>query len=97
LHGEFIQKGYIHLEGKGCPECGKRKRHHIKRNDTIKRFVDFHGKDTYSYDLVPSDIRQTSRIPIICSTPLLSSLIITGPPEGAGGNGFRRRGRLIRT
>jgi ssDNA-binding Zn-finger/Zn-ribbon topoisomerase 1 len=66
LHGEFKQKGYAHLEGKGCPECGKRKRHHIKRDDTIKRFVDFHGKNTYNYDLVPSDIRQASSISIIC-------------------------------
>lgn len=33
IHGEFKQMPYCHLNGQGCPECGKIKRNDNNRND----------------------------------------------------------------
>jgi len=66
VHGEFKQKGYQHLEGGGCPKCSRFKRHHLDRNVYLQRFYDFHGKETYCYDLLPDKLRNSTIIAIIC-------------------------------
>jgi ssDNA-binding Zn-finger/Zn-ribbon topoisomerase 1 len=66
VHGEFKQKGYRHLEGQGCPECGRLKRRHLSRDTIFQRFYDYHGQGTYGYELLPDDLRNTTVIPIIC-------------------------------
>ena len=50
IHGVFIQKGFNHINGKGCPKCGQ-----IKRRKPVKEhgINDFDGsaKKEYSYRL----------------------------------------------
>lgn len=45
-HGEFIQKGYVHIGGGGCQKCGYKYRHmptKLSHNDFIKRAQSIHG------------------------------------------------------
>lgn len=54
IHGEFIQNAHDHLEGCGCPKCGRIKIASDLRLDTkefIKRAKDVHG-DKYDYSKV---------------------------------------------
>lgn len=50
-HGDFWQQPYSHLNGKGCPVCGKEKNDNSKRlsqDVVIERMVAVHG-DFYDY------------------------------------------------
>jgi len=46
IHGKFNQIGNNHLNGKGCPECGKEKAIKISRNRTIntEKFIEKSNK-----------------------------------------------------
>ena len=51
IHGEFEQKPYVHLAGKGCPKCGEISKAK-KKTLTTKKFISkakkVHG-DKYDY------------------------------------------------
>lgn len=51
LHGPFLQKANSHLQGTGCPACGKIKAHKIRKTtaDFIKEAQIVHG-NTYDYN-----------------------------------------------
>ena len=50
IHGIFVQKGFNHINGQGCPKCGQIKRRHPVKG---KGTNDFEGsaKQEYSYRL----------------------------------------------
>jgi hypothetical protein len=51
-HGKFLQTPNNHLQGKGCPKCGRDSCGILLRLDTetfIKKAEEVHGKSTYSY------------------------------------------------
>lgn len=52
IHGDFEQTPTCHLQGQGCPECGKLQKansHRTKWEDLLKRFRKIHG-DTFEYE-----------------------------------------------
>lgn len=54
VHGSFYQKASSHLEGNGCPQCGIKRTHELRRNTTeafIRKAKLVHG-DKYCYDSV---------------------------------------------
>ena len=67
-HGEFIQSVNSHLLRSGCPICGKHK--NVKnrskgRNYFINKAVHVH-QNKYDYSLVPTEIKATDKVNIIC-------------------------------
>lgn len=68
-HGEFTQDPSNHLQGTGCPKCGKEAMAIIRANgvdDFIKRSKEIHG-DKYDYSLVEYTNNKT-KVKIICGT-----------------------------
>ena len=54
IHGDFEQIANVHINGRGCPECGKIKMgtaHKLTREQFIKRASDIHN-NKYDYSLV---------------------------------------------
>jgi hypothetical protein len=66
-HGEFVQIANNHINGMGCPKCGKEiaaKKRIISRSTWIERFRKAHGK---KYDYSKSEIiNSKTNIKIIC-------------------------------
>lgn len=66
-HGEFWQTPYCHIQGQGCPQCGKIRRRKNKTY-TTEEFIDkakqIHG-DKYDYSLVKYE-RSNKKVCIIC-------------------------------
>jgi superfamily II DNA or RNA helicase len=64
-HGLFIQGAGSHLNGAGCPECGKKSfRINIRNKFDIKYFTDVHG-NRYDYSLVEYK-KNSTPVKIIC-------------------------------
>lgn len=66
---EFRQDVYHHLNGQGCPDCGKETRGdkgRLKREDFIKNAIKIHG-NKYTYEKVEY-YKNTEKIIIICPT-----------------------------
>ena len=66
-HGEFEQTPAIHLQGRGCPECGLDSRSKLRRysiNSFIKKAKEIHG-DKYNYSKVDYKSNRT-KVTIIC-------------------------------
>lgn len=67
-HGSFWQRPYRHYgEGRGCPDCGKKKRaisHALSTSDFINKAILLHG-EIYDYSLVIYK-RSDERVKIIC-------------------------------
>lgn len=63
-HGEFWQKPYNHLKGKGCQKCVGRG---LTRDDVISKFKKIHG-DKYDYSQVDfgDKVKLTKKVCIIC-------------------------------
>ena len=69
IHGLFIQQIHHHKDGEGCPKCRivKVVKSVMKgREEWIRRFESVHGKGKYSYIKVPEDVKQSTKIEIIC-------------------------------
>jgi hypothetical protein len=65
IHGEFRQTIEHHMNGQGCPIC-KRIGDCLGRTEWIRRFESVHGRGKYDYSKVPEDVRQNTKIEIIC-------------------------------
>ena len=63
-HGEFVQIPNSHLNGKGCPICGKETSSKKRRLDFIKAAKLVHG-DKYDYSLV-NYVNGKTKVKIIC-------------------------------
>jgi rubrerythrin len=70
-HGEFMQTPYAHLQGQGCPICGKIKRNYKMQKtkggsieNFIKRAKEIHG-DKYDYSKVEYK-NMSTKVCIIC-------------------------------
>lgn len=66
-HGIFWQRAARHVEGKGCPGCGKEVARHKKRKETgefIQEAIKIHG-EKYDYSFVKYTTRSTN-VKIIC-------------------------------
>ena len=62
IHGEFWASPNTHLNGHGCPVCGKNKR--LTTDEFIKRAKEIHG-DKYDYSKVEY-VRMHDKVCIIC-------------------------------
>lgn len=62
IHGIFWQRAWSHLEGRGCPECGKAE--HTSVTEFVKRARKIHG-DKYDYSLVDFTSLK-NKVRIIC-------------------------------
>lgn len=71
VHGKFLQSMRNHLQGVGCPACGKINRSTNTRKSTsyfIEKAIKVHG-NKYDYSLVtPHDNSSTDTVTIVCST-----------------------------
>lgn len=84
IHGDYYQKPTNHLNGQGCPVCGREKRGHIRNerwlDGLVDRFREVHG-DRYDYSNV-SATDSVSPIDVIChdhgSFPVRPSNHLTG-------------------
>lgn len=69
VHGDFWQAPYNHLEGGGCPECGKLSRAKSRMNGSdsvLRRFREVHG---YKYDYSKMMYKGGhTKVEIICPT-----------------------------
>jgi predicted RNA-binding Zn-ribbon protein involved in translation (DUF1610 family) len=68
-HGIFYQAIYRHMEGQGCPKCGRiivRESHILRREVWIERFEKFHGKGKYNYSKLPQNPKADAEFPIYC-------------------------------
>lgn len=69
IHGIFKQRVCEHLEGCGCPQCGKQNRADKRRSspdEIINSFIKVHG-DCYDYSMIPEYyINFSTKVPIIC-------------------------------
>lgn len=69
IHGEFLQKPNTHLNGAGCPDCGRiscHENHKIDFDDWLEEAISVHGT-TYDYCKVNATWDGvTSDIEIIC-------------------------------
>lgn len=66
-HGEFPQEPIVHVNGHGCPDCGRDKaalQRRLSQDDVLDRFREVHG-DTYDYSLVEYIVSQDN-VTIIC-------------------------------
>ena len=62
VHGEFEQTSSLHLQGKGCPDCGGSKK--LTTEEFIKRSKEIHGS---RYDYSKVDYKNNStKVTIIC-------------------------------
>jgi len=67
-HGEFEQNTRLHMEGNGCPECGKdRTNKRDTQEDFIRKAIGRHG-NRYNYDKVVYSNSKT-KVTIICPEP----------------------------
>lgn len=67
LHGEFIQKPEYHLEGEGCPKCGRIKANNsisYSKDEFVKKCSKIHN-NKYDYSLVKYN-RSSDIVTIIC-------------------------------
>lgn len=71
IHGDFIQKPQKHLQGHGCPICGKNRKieysvsnRSIYKNKFIEKAKELHG-DKYNYDNIVY-INKTTKIKLHC-------------------------------
>ncbi len=67
LHGEFIQKPEYHLEGEGCPKCGRIKANNsisYSQDEFVKKCSKIHN-NKYDYSLVKYN-RSSDIVTIIC-------------------------------
>lgn len=88
IHGIFEQKPPNHINGEGCPDCGKIKRAESKKNtleEFINRAKEIHG-DKYDYSEV-SLINMTTQIKIICKN---HGEFIQKPSDHLSGHGCRK-------
>jgi glutaredoxin len=68
-HGVFYQKISKHMQGQGCPECGRIRiiqSRFIKRELWIERFEKVHGKGKYDYSKLPQNPKANEEFPIYC-------------------------------
>jgi hypothetical protein len=68
-HGIFYQKIRNHMNGGGCPKCGRIKTtesHFISREVWIGRFEKLHGKGKYDYSKLPQNPKANTEFPIYC-------------------------------
>jgi hypothetical protein len=68
-HGVFHQKIFNHMNGQGCPKCGKiktRESHILRREVWIERFEKLHGKGKYDYTKLPQYPGANTEFPIYC-------------------------------
>lgn len=66
-HGEFLQEPIVHVNGHGCPDCGRDKaalQRRLSLDDVLDRFREVHG-ETYDYSLVEYIVSQDN-VTIIC-------------------------------
>ena len=66
-HGEFWQMPYSHLNGNGCPMCGKiklRKKFQLSTDKFIQKAKEIHG-DKYDYSKV-NYVNYKTKVEIIC-------------------------------
>ena len=66
-HGEFWQLPYAHLNGQGCPKCGKerlRKQFQLTKEEFIERAKEIHS-DKYDYNKV-NYVNYNTKVCIIC-------------------------------
>ena len=67
-HGEFYQSPNMHMNGQGCPQCGKEKSSK-SRSLTVEKFIQksikIHG-DKYDYSLITSINGNKDKVSIIC-------------------------------
>lgn len=70
VHGPFWQTPNMHMQGQGCPECGKNKSSQV-RSLTVEKFIEkakkIHG-DKYDYSLIKEINGNKDKVPIICPT-----------------------------
>ena len=67
FHGDFLQRAYDHLEGCGCPICGKKesiKKQTYTKDEFISSAISIHG-DRYDYSQVKY-INNHTKICIVC-------------------------------
>lgn len=66
-HGIFYQQVHNHLNGQGCPECGKRSIGEMKRSNTDEFRDKFYEKWGHKYDLSNVEyVNNTTKICVIC-------------------------------
>ena len=68
-HGVFYQKITHHLEGRGCPKCGRLKTLQalaVDRSTWINRFEEVHGRGKYDYSGIPAAPKSNEKYPIRC-------------------------------
>ena len=63
IHGQFLQEPRNHLSGKGCPDCGGKKR--LNNKTFTERALSVHG-DRYNYSSVQYSTSE-AEVEIICS------------------------------
>ena len=66
-HGEFWQMPYSHLNGQGCPHCGKlklRETYQLSTDEFVQRAREIHG-DKYDYSKVRY-VNYKTKVEIIC-------------------------------
>lgn len=66
-HGDFEQLPNSHLNGSGCPSCGKNKQDSIKKlsvQNVMRKCIETHG-DTYDYSLVKFN-KVSDKVSIVC-------------------------------
>jgi hypothetical protein len=68
-HGVFYQTIRRHMNGQGCPKCGRiaiTKSHILRREIWIERFEKLHGKGKYDYSKLPQYPGADKEFPIHC-------------------------------
>jgi hypothetical protein len=68
-HGVFYQTIHGHMNGRGCPKCGRMAAsasHILKREAWIERFEKVHGKGKYDYSKLPQKPGADAEFPIYC-------------------------------
>jgi len=67
LHGEFTQNASSHLQGIGCPKCGRLKAsqsHLLSKEEVLSRSIEIHG-DKYDYNQMEY-VNTKTKIMIVC-------------------------------
>lgn len=90
-HGQFVQSGYNHVRGMGCPKCGRIQLSQTQSGDTasfIQKSIDIHG-NAYSYNTVVY-VNSKTKVEITCNTCQKS--ILVAPYNHLMGKGCRTCG-----